>query len=442
MSDIVFIYPGIVGCGFSSFGKTVDSSWMSHGLASLSACLLREGLSRELIDLRRLSGWEEFRKVMEEKKARVVGVTMMSVDFNPAIKSMEIIKRINPKIRVIVGGAHPTLATQEVERIKAIDYIVLGEGEIVLPKLIKDIQRGKKGERVVRGIRPDLNRLPFADRELFGAKEIPIVPELPLPFVSIITGRGCLYNCNFCKPGEDLLFGKPVRRRNARNVIEELKILRRQYNFRSLMIHDDCLTEDRNWVEEFCRSYRKEGFKQPFICQSRADIICRNPDMVRLMAKTGLYMYLIGFESGNQRVLNFIRKGTRVEQNFKATEICRRNGIRVWANYMVGLPTETKKEVWDTVKMIQKIKPDYFSPAFFTPHPGSDLFDYCLKNRLSLIKSHDQYRRDPKGAKIKGQDYQFLSAAVRESVGISLPEKIARAIKRKWQKFWWQINLR
>lgn len=440
-ADVTFIYAGIVGCGFGSFGRSVDSSWLSHGLSILSACLQEGNLTTHLVDLRRLSGWREFKKEIKGIEPEIVGLTMMSVDFNPVLKSIELIKKINATTKIIVGGPHPTLATKEVASCREIDYIVLGEGEIVLPKLVRNLQRGRKVKRIIQGTRPNLDKIPFADRELFGAFEVPIVPELPTPFVSIIAGRGCAYNCNFCKPAEDILFGRPVRRRGVRNVIAELKMLRDQYDFRSLMIHDDCLTEDRDWVIEFCRQYQKENFRQPFVCQSRPDIICRNENMVALMAKAGLYMYLVGFESGNQRVLNFIRKGTIVEQNLKAAQICRRHGVRIWANYMAGLPTETQEEVMDTVAMIKKIKPDYYSPAFFTPHPGSDLYEYCRKHRLSLIKSHDQYRRDPTGPKIKGQDYHFLKEAIRESTRISWLDKTWRFVKRRYQKAWWQMTI-
>jgi len=194
------------------------------------------------------------------------------------------------------------------------------------------------------------------------------------------------------------------------------------------MIHDDCLTEDRAWVMDFCGQYRKNGFKQPFVCQSRADIICKNEDMVKMMARSGLAMFLIGFESGNQRVLNFLRKGTKVEQNYKAAEICKRYGVRVWANYMLGIPTETKEEALDTLAMIRKIKPYRASPAFFTPHPGSDLYKYCEENGLSLMKSHSDYSRSPDSPKIKGVDYLFLREVLEESKKIPLSVKIRRKI--------------
>jgi radical SAM superfamily enzyme YgiQ (UPF0313 family) len=273
---------------------------------------------------------------------------------------------------------------------------------------------------------PDLDELPFPDRDLFldewrrygyslDSPEVPFVPDLPAPFLTIIAGRGCKYNCNFCQPAERLIFGRGVRKRSPANIVAELQELRQRYQFASFMFHDDCLTENREWVLEFCDLYEAREFHQPFFCQSRADIIAHNEDMVRRMAEVGLKGYFIGFESGNDRVLKFLRKGTTREKNLEAARICKKYGIKVWANYMLGLPTETKEEVMDTVSMLKEIDPDWYSPAFYTPHPGSDLYDYCIEHDLSLITSHDQYRRNPWDIKIRGQDHEFLQRALEES---------------------------
>ncbi|MGD9376125.1 MAG: hypothetical protein PVJ23_10115, partial [Anaerolineae bacterium] len=103
-----------------------------------------------------------------------------------------------------------------------------------------------------------------------------------------------------------------------------------------------------------------------------------------------------------------------------------------WANYMLGLPTETKEEVMDTVTMLKEIDPDWYSPAFYTPHPGSDLYDYCVENNLSLITSHDQYRRNPWEIKVKGQDEEFLKWALEESQR----RKPVNATRRQAQYLW------
>jgi anaerobic magnesium-protoporphyrin IX monomethyl ester cyclase len=94
--------------------------------------------------------------------------------------------------------------------------------------------------------------------------------------------------------------------------------------------------------------------------------------MVALMAETGLRGYFIGFESGSDRVLRFIRKGTTRAQNLAAARICKRYGIAIWANYMLGLPTETKAEVLETViSMLKSIDPDYYSRPFTRRIPAA-----------------------------------------------------------------------
>jgi anaerobic magnesium-protoporphyrin IX monomethyl ester cyclase len=417
---VVLVFPGITGIGFNSYGKGMDTSWISHGLCSISAYAKSKGFAVELVDLRCLKGWGDFKRVIREKRPDVIGMTMMSVDYNPALKCLKLIKQVSPRTVTVVGGPHPSIETAELESEKEIDHIITGEGEISFTELLQNVEKATVSPRVIKGVPPqELDELPFADRELFRDHEFPLPVEgFEAPFVTVIAGRGCKYNCNFCQPAERLIFGAKVRRRSPANIIRELEFLRDKFAFKSVMFHDDCITEDRGWVMEFCRLYTAKGFMQPFACQSRADIICANEDMVALMAQSGLKLMFIGFESGNQRVLNFLRKGVKVEQNYKAAEICRKYGVHIWANYMLGIPTETREEAMDTVRMMQAIKPEHYSPAFYTPHPGSDLFNYCQEQGLSLIRSHDSYRRNPTEAKIKGLDYDFLYTALKESVGM------------------------
>ncbi|MBM4467325.1 MAG: radical SAM protein [Chloroflexi bacterium] len=440
------IYAGIAGYGFESLGKGMEAGWINHGLAQLAACAKAQGFEVDLIDLRGLTGWDEFRTELEQRRPHVTGLTMMSVDYNPVTEAIAVIKDVDPATITVVGGPHPTLVLDEVAANPRIDYIVTHEAEITFPKLLAAIEWGQPPqERVLVGERPDLDAIPFVDRELFldewhkcgyavDSPEVPFVPELPPPFLTIIAGRGCIYNCNFCQPAERLIFGR-FRQRSVPNVVEELKLLRDKYHFASFMFHDDCLTNDREWVAEFCQTYKREGFTQPFFCQSRADIIVRHEELVELMADAGCRGYFIGFESGSDRVLRFLRKGTTREVNLKAAQICRKHGISVWANYMLGLPTETQEEMLDTISMLKEIDPDYYSPAFYTPHPGSDLYTYCIENDLSLIASHDQYRRNPTETKIKGQDPEFLNWALAESQRRKPWNAFKRWARRNWKRY-------
>jgi radical SAM superfamily enzyme YgiQ (UPF0313 family) len=426
--------------GFNSAGKGMSGGWIGHGLALLSACAKQAGHEVSLIDRRALRDWDHFRQEVRSRSPDVAGFGMLSVDFNPAMKGIELVKEANPNTITVVGGPHPTLVPEEVLSNPLVDHIVIGEGEISFIEMLHKFERGKKVDRLIDGDRPNLDELPFADRDIYleewrkvgydyDSPEAPLSAETRPPFVTIIAGRGCRYNCAFCKPGEDILFGKGVRRRSVSHVIAELKQLRDKYHFNTLMIHDDCLTEDRVWVQDFCDAYEAEGFTQPYWCQARVDHVVKHEDMIRRMAEVGLEGLFLGFESGSDRVLRFIRKGTTVAKNLEAALVCRKYDIRIWANYMLGLPTETEDEIRETIAMLKEIDPDYYSPAFYTPYPGNDLYDYCVEHSLSLVKDHDGYSRNPTEPKIKGHDPVFLRWALKESQRRTLRNSMRRDTK-------------
>jgi radical SAM superfamily enzyme YgiQ (UPF0313 family) len=410
---VALVYPGISSLGFDSFGIGAEGSWINHGLCSISASAKRAGHAVELIDLRRLKGWRDFRAAVRMKRPDVVGVTMMSVDFDPALRCLALVKEDFPGMVTVAGGPHPSIMPEELTGIGYIDHIVRGEGEISFIGLLDDLARGvRPAAKVITGEPADLDELPFADRELFNATEQPWLLTDKRPFVTVIAGRGCIYNCSFCQPAERLIFGKKVRRRSVDNVLRELHAIREKLQFRSFMFHDDCLIENQEWIREFCRKYAEQGFSQEFVCQGRADIVCKHPGLIAEMRKAGLVGMIIGFESGSQRVLNFLRKGVTVEQNYRAAQICRELNIKIQANYMLGIPTETNEEALETLRMIEVMRPAVHGHSVYTPAPGSDLFAYCKQNDLLLMKTHNDYRRDAYTTnKIKGIDYVFLAAA-------------------------------
>lgn len=427
---VALLYPGIVLEGFAKNGIKPKTGWIHHGLCYIGSALKERGHSVKLIDLRQLTGWDELPGVVRKIAPDIVGITIMSLDFNAAMKSAEIIKKVDSKIKIIVGGAHATLAESELIDNDNIDYIFKGEAEVTLPEILEDLVIGSIKTKVITGERPDLDKIAFMDRFLYKVLTVPMVPYLKMPHVTTMAGRGCAYNCNFCQPAEKIMFGRKVRRVSVERFIEELEMVRDKIGFNSFMIHDDCLIEDVAWVEKFLKLYSKKKFKKPFVCQGRVDIITRHPRLIKDMKRQGLEMLGIGFETGSQRLLNFLRKGTTVEQNYKAARICHKLGIRIWANFMLGIITETKEEAMKTVRMIKRIKPYVASPNFFTPSPGSELYRFCVENDLSLIKKHEDYLRSPETGKIKGIDYEFLRKAAAETMEIPYSVKMRRKIDK------------
>ncbi|MCQ9207332.1 MAG: B12-binding domain-containing radical SAM protein, partial [Omnitrophica bacterium] len=307
---ITLIYPNVTVEGFAKGGVKPKTGWIHHGLCYISAALKKNGHDVLLVNLSQLSGWEELPGIIESMMPDIVGITMMSVDFDAAVKSARVVKKVRSAIKVLVGGAHPTIMATELADNPHIDYIFKGEAEKTLPEILDDILKGNVSNKVIQGETPNLDEIPRVDRSLFKILEAPIAPFLKMPHITAIAGRGCTYNCSFCQPAEKIMFGSRTRRMSAERFLVELRDVEKNRGFNSLMIHDDCLVEDEEWVRAFLSGYGKKTFRKPFVCQSRADIIVRNPRLFKDMRKHGLEMLLIGFESGSQRILNFLRKGT------------------------------------------------------------------------------------------------------------------------------------
>ncbi len=193
---VTFIYAGITECGFNSM-KGNEGSWMNHGLAILSNVAKQAGHKVTLLDLRRMKAWNEFRTRVSETNSSVFGLTMMSVDYNIVVKTATIIRNECKDATIVVGGPHPSICPEELVPLECFDYIFRGEGEVTFPKLLSTIERGETMPQVLQGKSlENLDDAPWADRSLFSTPEEPIVPFLKPPFVTIIAGRGCNFNCN------------------------------------------------------------------------------------------------------------------------------------------------------------------------------------------------------------------------------------------------------
>jgi radical SAM superfamily enzyme YgiQ (UPF0313 family) len=392
----------------------LDGSWIRHGIAGISAYAKSKGHDINLIDLRRMVSakgidWESFENKVSRSGTDAFGVSVLSANYDFAKECIERIRKVKPGARIAAGGIHPTVEPEGSKGLGADTYIT-GEGE-------ENFTRWLEGRPTVAD-RVNLNELPFADRGLFAPLREQPIGYLPEPFHTIIIGRGCPHLCSFCYPAEKKLFGSKVRMRSVDNVMAELLELNHRYGLNSFLIHDDCFSAFAKYIDEFMEAKAKLIPDALFYCQARADHIVKRPEMFKALYDSGLRGCLIGMESGSQRVLDFLNKKTTVEDNIKAAEILNKIGVQVWANLMVGIPTETKSEVLDTVLMAQKIKAiqprAILSWASYTPHPGSDLYNYCEERGLSLVEKSADYRRyfEPDNPKIKGVDYNFLSWAV------------------------------
>lgn len=416
--NLLLIYPGLVD-GFGSFAS--GSDWFNHGVGVICAVLKQEGHHVTYLDCRTCRDWAEVGTRIAGTEFEAALISVATVDFVAFKRIAAIIRETAPNAKIIAGGPHATLATDEMLTVEDCDCVFTHEAEVTLPRLLNDLE---SLPRLVRGEMPEnLDKLPFVERSLSPDGETSLFWGIKQPFFTIVASRGCPFKCTFCQPAERYVFGDKIRKRSVENLLDELEYLANSYGMQSFMVHDDCFTQFPRWVDDFCRLKIERGLNQPFVCQTRADIVCNNRAMMERLAQAGLKWVLIGFESGSDRILSFVKKGVTVQQNIEAADICRELGIKILANYMFGLPTETPEEMQQTATMMQRIAPDIYSPSIFTPAPGSELYEYCHSKDLITISTSEGFRRNiNSGAKIKGVDY----GQVRKMVKLSMKGSLAR----------------
>lgn len=431
MATVALINPQLVASGFGRGlrPQTMDDALPRHSLLYLSGPLKRAGHEVLLVDLRLLSGWADYERALEERSPEFVCVTAHTIEAEAALECCRRAKRVLPRCATIAGGIHFTMFPDLGADEGIVDFVIRGEGELSLPELVAD---PAAFPRVSWGQPPDLDALPFADRELYPdyADRIGFsIWDLPTPLVDMITGRGCPWQCRFCcGPGEQNLFTAPsphepgarrplLRRRSVTSVIAEMEALYERHRFQSVVFHDDQFVIRPGWVEEFCSALHRRRFVDRGIrwwAASRSDVICRHPELIAAMRDAGLEVISIGFESFSDRMLEWMRKETTSEENLRAAEICHDLGLTIFANVIFGMPYSDG--VWypeddeASLAAIRRMRPKHFSPSFFDPIPGSWLYDWVIERGLLAADEavHTGDRR-PEQAKVIGVDYGWLS---------------------------------
>ena len=413
---VTLVYTGIGICGFDT-GSSDDRErhHIGHGIASVGASVKAAGYDVNLIDLRTLKGWDEFTLRIMADPADVYGISISQADKKPGSELIDRIREVLPDSKIIVGGVHPSVFPFDYKD-KGV-AVVVGEGEVTFVDLLKLVESNSPLPSIVKGIKPNLDEIPWVDRELFDyRKELECLfsQDQPGPTVTVLAGRGCPMACTYCQPAENTVFGKPYRLRSPENVIAELRMLYDKYHFKNIIFWDDTFTISKKWLMEFCDLYEVQNFGATLSVNSRADFICENEDMIERLASIGVNWFVIGLETGSQRLLDFIKKGTTVEQNIKAVEIARKYGISTYATIMYGLPTETKEESLATYNMINECNPAYTMIFWFLPIPGTEIYKYCVDNDLILDGVLDRTikRTATFVPTLKNIDYDYIWSAL------------------------------
>jgi len=368
-------------------------------LAVATAVLEREGHKLKLLDAATLnmplSRVEEIGKEFKPDLS-IIHTTTPSI-YND-IEHAERLKDLH-STTVLVGAHVSALPVETIKLSNKIDYIARGEFDYTL----RDIADGKDSleilgitfrdgnEIVDNKARPpieDLDELPFPAWHQIDVHNYFDAGKL-YPFITLISGRGCPYSCSFCILPQ-VLYGTKYRLRSAKNVVDEIEYdLQLFPDLKEVMFEDDTLTANRKRCADICNEILNRSLKVSWSANARADL--NDLDLLKLMRESGCRMLVVGYEFGDQQVLNSVDKKITIEQMKEFAELSRKVGIKVHACFMIGGPGETKETATKTIKLIKELDPNTIQISALTPYPGTRFYDWCQENNYIIAKNWTEW---------------------------------------------------
>jgi anaerobic magnesium-protoporphyrin IX monomethyl ester cyclase len=347
-----------------------------------------------------------YRKIREEirrRKPDIVGIANpFTCQAENAIRVGDIVKGIDPSILTVVGGPHVTAVPVEfLEEAKNIDIAVIGEGEYAMLDIVK-VFEGTKKISDVQGIayrqdeeikqnapRPfmkDLDELPYPAYHLVDMEQYLNPKKIEYRSfkdraISMITSRGCPFNCNFCSV--HLHMGKAFRAHSVNYVISHIEYVVNKFGVKTIFFEDDNLTFDLKRFEAICDKIIERGIRFNWETPNgiRADYLTLN--LLKKMKKSGCQSVFFGIESGDQRVLdNIINKSLNLKEVVKVAKMCKDIGLKTAAFYIIGFPGEKKENMLKTVELALRLKRDFDVGMLLhvaTPSLGTRLYEECKK---------------------------------------------------------------
>jgi Fe-S oxidoreductase len=288
-----------------------------------------------------------------------VGVSCLySSQFPQTAEITEAAKRVDPGIVTVIGGTHPSFLPEECLRFPGIDFIVRGEGEIVLRRLFAALNSGTDYSalpgiafRDGRGVRGNAFAEPLAQVDELPLPDRAALPleryfrlNLPMgliyrqsPVINMITSRGCAYNCAFCSSCR--FWGNRFRARSVDSVLAEMEYLKRTLGVREIKFFDDNLTCDPRRAKAIFRGMIERGFDFTWNTPNGIDLRTLDEEMIVLMKQSGCYELTLAIESGDESVRKtIINKPLDSETIIRATRLIQRHGIDTYGFFIIGFP--------------------------------------------------------------------------------------------------------
>jgi len=369
------------------FGAFVHYQNPLIGLAYMAAVLEKNGYEVTVVDCPPLRMTHEgLKQEIVRLKPDIVGITSVTVTFSSAVQAARVIKESYPRALIVLGGPHVTVMDkQTLNEQPETDIVVRGEGEQTMLELVDLMSKSnpknldevagitfrKNGQIIRTPNRPfiqNLDQLPYPAYKFFPLRKYRLFGKLILP---IISSRGCPFRCTFCLAPR--MAGKKFRARSPKNVVDELEWSRDTYEPNAFTFHDETFTHDKKRVFEICEEMKNRNISLPWDCSTRVDQVSK--EILAKMRDANCQLVSFGVESGSQRILNAMRKGTTVEQNGRAIMWAKDVGLSVAISVIIGYPGETMDTLEQTLDFIRRTEPDDVYMSLASPYPGIALYD-------------------------------------------------------------------
>lgn len=398
-TDILFVNPLFL------YQDPVESKLMTPyfplGILYVAAAARDAGYRVAVFDAMFAQSDGDFGRALAREQPKVVGLGVLATVRKAALRLALLAKQHGAA--VIVGGADPTARPQvylehRQRDLHAVDVVALGEAEETIGPLLGALiaggnrssslahidgiaYRDEMGQVVTAPCRPlisDIDRIPLPARDLIDLEPYRQAwrARHGAFTMSLIASRGCPYNCAWC---QKIVFGRSFRPRAPESVADEMRQLKQAYGPDRLRIVDDVMGIDRKWVRRWHDAVLQKDAVIPFECLSRVDLV--DEEMARLLREAGCTRIAFGTESGSQRVLDAMGKGTTVAQIHRAARVCREVGIEAYFYMMVGYPGEEWQDLRQSVRMLREAQPDALSTTIAYPLPGTAFYEH-VQHRL------------------------------------------------------------
>lgn len=391
----------------------------------------------------------------------IVGISSIVIQYETAIKFAKDLKK-EMDVPTVLGGPHITLAPQSLHNI--FDLGVVGEGEQTMLELLHLLsERGSFDAEELREIRglvffhdgrlvrtkgrdliEPLDRIPTPSRDLldmeFHLQDKYVFGKSYGRGTYILTSRGCPFGCLFCSASR---IWKEVRYNSPERVVDEIRDLIESYDVELVRIYDSIFPADRGRLGRVATLMERGGInKKVQMCVfCRVDLI--DDEVCRLLKRMGVVFIDFGFESGSQRILDFLNKKTTVQQAENTVKVCKKHGFMVGGTFMMGSPTETEDEMLTTLAFLRKLQLDKFDFYTVVPYPGTPLYDYCVEHGLVKhplnFQSFKQRNLDPSPLDIDdiiNNRQILLTKAVTPAKYVKIHDKFRREKKKLYDYDW------